>query len=203
MTNEEFLRRLTKQLNGLPEDEIEHAVSFYREMILDRIEEGMSESEAVASVGEVEVLAESLAYAVPLLKLAANQLKRESSPQRGRLLIALAALLLPVFAVGVAAVILLLAFPGLAVLRSGADGIHLLAHALLDADSVRESWRMLALGSGKLAVGGGLLLLLSSLVIGGGRKLGGMVQTLNVALKTVLFRLVLKRDFAKIEEGTR
>ena len=54
MTKKEFLSALSRGLSGLPRREREERVSFYREMIDDRIEEGMPEPDAVASVGTVE-----------------------------------------------------------------------------------------------------------------------------------------------------
>ena len=54
MTKKEFLDALSRGLSGLPRREREERVNFYREMIDDRIEEGMSEPDAVASVGTVE-----------------------------------------------------------------------------------------------------------------------------------------------------
>ena len=54
MTKKEFLSALSRGLSGLPRREREERVSFYREMIDDRIEEGMPEPDAVASVGTVD-----------------------------------------------------------------------------------------------------------------------------------------------------
>ena len=47
MNKEEFLNSLRKRLKGLPNNEIEERISFYSEMIDDRVEEGMSEEEAI------------------------------------------------------------------------------------------------------------------------------------------------------------
>ena len=54
MTKKEFLSALSRGLSKLPRKEREERVNFYAEMIDDRIEEGMSEPDAVASVGTVE-----------------------------------------------------------------------------------------------------------------------------------------------------
>ena len=54
MTKKEFFDALSRGLSGLPRREREERVNFYREMIDDRIEEGMPEPDAVASVGTVE-----------------------------------------------------------------------------------------------------------------------------------------------------
>lgn len=54
MKKQEFLDALSRGLSQLPRSEREEQVNFYREMIDDRIEEGVSEEEAVVGVGTVE-----------------------------------------------------------------------------------------------------------------------------------------------------
>ena len=54
MNKTEFLKQLRNRLSGLPEDEIEERITFYSEMIDDRIEEGLSEEDAVLVTGSVE-----------------------------------------------------------------------------------------------------------------------------------------------------
>ena len=50
MTKAEFLSVFKKKLSALPRKEREEGLSFYTEMIDDRMEEGLSEEEAVAEV---------------------------------------------------------------------------------------------------------------------------------------------------------
>ena len=50
MNKNEYLFELRKGLAGLPAEDIKKSVAYYREMIDDRIEDGMSESMAVASM---------------------------------------------------------------------------------------------------------------------------------------------------------
>ena len=57
MNKEAFLKKLRKSLSGLPPKETEEQLSFYSEMIDDRMEEGLSEEEAVLAVGPIEALA--------------------------------------------------------------------------------------------------------------------------------------------------
>lgn len=62
MYEEEFLTLLRKKWSHLPQDDQEERVTFYREMIEDRIEEGLSEEEAVSAVGSVdEITAQAVA----------------------------------------------------------------------------------------------------------------------------------------------
>lgn len=57
MTKLKFLLSLHDRLSHLPQDEVEERLSFYSEMIEDRMEDGLSEEEAVAAVGTVEEIA--------------------------------------------------------------------------------------------------------------------------------------------------
>ena len=54
MNKRQFLSRLGRALKGLPEADIKERVAFYAEMIDDRVEEGMSEEEAVLAIGSVD-----------------------------------------------------------------------------------------------------------------------------------------------------
>ena len=61
MTKQAFLAELEAGLSALPKSEVEERLSFYREMIDDRMEEGLSEEEAVRAVGSVkEIIGQSL-----------------------------------------------------------------------------------------------------------------------------------------------
>lgn len=65
MTKVEFLQALRKRLSALPRAEAEERLRFYGEMIEDRMEEGLSEAEAVAAVGSVEEIAAQILREVP------------------------------------------------------------------------------------------------------------------------------------------
>lgn len=54
MNKQEFLKNLRSSLSNLPQEEIEERIIFYSEMIDDRIEEGLSEEEAVSAVSTVD-----------------------------------------------------------------------------------------------------------------------------------------------------
>ena len=58
MDKRTFLDGLRTALVSLPASEIDKTVAYYEEMIDDRIEEGMSEEEAVASMEPIGVLAQ-------------------------------------------------------------------------------------------------------------------------------------------------
>ena len=60
MTKLKFLLELEKKLSALPQEDIEERLTFYSEMIEDRVEEGISEEDAVAQIGDVEEIAEQI-----------------------------------------------------------------------------------------------------------------------------------------------
>ena len=76
MKKNEFLVKLVQGLSSLPQAEIEDRVSFYSEMINDRMEEGLSEEEAVAAIGSVETVIDQIIADVPLLSLIKAKMKR-------------------------------------------------------------------------------------------------------------------------------
>lgn len=58
MTRDEFLGRLGELLACLPAEQVEETKAFYAEAIADRMEDGMSEEEAVAAMGTPGEVAE-------------------------------------------------------------------------------------------------------------------------------------------------
>ena len=75
MCKQEFLTQLRKALAGLPQSDIEERLSFYSEMIDDRMEEGLSEEEAVSAIGSVEEITSQIIGDMPLAKLAKEKVK--------------------------------------------------------------------------------------------------------------------------------
>ena len=57
MTKLKFLLELEKKLSVLSQEDIEERLTFYSEIIEDRVEEGISEEDAVAQIGTVEDIA--------------------------------------------------------------------------------------------------------------------------------------------------
>ena len=53
-----FLSKLEKRLKSLPEEDMQKTLEYYREMIDDRVEDGLSEEEAIADIGPIEEIAE-------------------------------------------------------------------------------------------------------------------------------------------------
>jgi len=75
MSKQEFLEQLRKGLCGLPQKDIEERVSFYSEMIDDRIEEGVTEEDAILEIGSVDEIASAVVADIPLSKIAKERIK--------------------------------------------------------------------------------------------------------------------------------
>ena len=54
MNKEQFLRELSDRLKALPESERSIALDYYSELISDRMEDGMTEEEAIVALGSVD-----------------------------------------------------------------------------------------------------------------------------------------------------
>ena len=57
MTRAKFLNDLYRRLSVLTPEQAEQHLTYYAEMLADRMEEGMSEAEAVASMEPLDVIA--------------------------------------------------------------------------------------------------------------------------------------------------
>ena len=75
MTKNEFLSALRARLSGLPAADAERSLDFYGEVIDDRMEEGLTEEEAVAAIGTPQEIAERIFSEIPLPKLVKAQVK--------------------------------------------------------------------------------------------------------------------------------
>ena len=78
MNKYEFLKLLESSLKDLPNSEIKKSLNYYSEMIDDRIEDGESESDAVASLGSVDEIAISVKSQTQLSTQTKETVKRKS-----------------------------------------------------------------------------------------------------------------------------
>lgn len=65
MNKAEFLAALRDRIKGLSSEDIAERVAFYREAIEDRMEDGLTEEEAVEQMGSVEDIAERIMRDIP------------------------------------------------------------------------------------------------------------------------------------------
>ena len=75
MNKHEFLAQLRNGLSGLPRKDVEERLTFYSEMIDDRMEEGYSEEESVEAVGTVDEIVEQTIMETPFTRIAKERIK--------------------------------------------------------------------------------------------------------------------------------
>lgn len=81
MNKQEFLAQLRCGLSGLPQEDIEERLVFYGEMIDDRMEEGVSETEAVSAIGEVSDVVSQILTETPLTRLVKEKIRPRRAPR--------------------------------------------------------------------------------------------------------------------------
>lgn len=78
MTKQEFLTQLREKLSGMPQEDIDERTAFYGEMLDDRIEDGLSEEEAVNEIGNVDDIVSQILADTPLTKIVKEKLKTKN-----------------------------------------------------------------------------------------------------------------------------
>lgn len=77
MDKSQFLTELSSRLGALKAEDRERWLEYYSEMIDDRVEEGMSEREAVRELGELDEVVSSIISETPLSRLVGAKLEKE------------------------------------------------------------------------------------------------------------------------------
>lgn len=75
MHKQDFLTALSDALYGLPQSDIDQSIEYYSEIIDDQMEEGISEEEAVASLGAPDAVAKQILMDTALPKLVKAKVK--------------------------------------------------------------------------------------------------------------------------------
>lgn len=75
MTKTQFVLELSDKLSGLPKEDVKKSIEFYVEMIDDRMDEGMSEADAISAIGSIDDIAEEILGEIPIVKLVKEKVK--------------------------------------------------------------------------------------------------------------------------------
>lgn len=75
MTKEVFLRELESRLHQLPADEINRQKAYYEELLADMMEDGISEEDAVAKLGDLSEIVNEILRDTPLPTLVKTRLR--------------------------------------------------------------------------------------------------------------------------------
>lgn len=199
MNKQEFIVSLRERLSNLPKQDLEERLNFYSEMIDDRIEEGLSEEEAVLDIGSVEEISAQIIADIPFTKIAKERIKPKrrlrvweivllalGSPIWLSLLVAAAAVILAVYIVIWAVVVSLWAvFVSLAACALG--GVAVSVIFVCQGNSI-IGFAMISAG----IVCAGLAILLF---------LGCVAATKGTVLLTKKIALGIKKCFVKREEA--
>lgn len=80
MNKREFLLALRLRLSCLSSEDIASASDYYAELISDRMEDGLSEEEAVAAIGNIDDIADEIIAQTPMTKLVKAKIKPKKKP---------------------------------------------------------------------------------------------------------------------------
>ncbi len=81
MNKTEFIAELNEKLQGIPERELKSSIDFYVEMIDDRVEDGLSEEDAVAALGSIKDITDRILEETPMVKIVKEKVKN-AKPKR-------------------------------------------------------------------------------------------------------------------------
>ena len=167
MKKNEFLWGLAEGLRGLPPEDLERWVDYYREMIDDRMEDGLSEEEAVADLGSLEEIRGQILTETPLPRLVKESVRPRRKLRAWEIvllvlgspvwvpLIAAAVILVASVYLSIWAVLLSLYAADLSVAVTGLAGGVALAQMLMAG---RTAEGILFLGAGLVCIGLAILL---------------------------------------------
>lgn len=79
MNKQEFLHRLSNELACIPDADRQKFLEYYSEMLDDRIEDGMSEAEAVAEMGMPAAIAKQIMLDMPFTAVVKARVKEKRS----------------------------------------------------------------------------------------------------------------------------
>ncbi len=181
MNRLEFINLLGSALSALPQDEIKKALDYYVESIDDRMEDGMTEEEAIDFLGSISELAEKIlseqeppAGPEPSLTASEEAPKKRRMPGWAWVLLILgspiwlslglaAAIVALALYISAWAVLLSLVITGCAMLLCGIAGVPLSFFGSVFPDTTAT--RIFSCGLSLLVAGAGCLLLPASLFL--------------------------------------
>lgn len=164
MNKKEFLEEIRRRLSHLPNKDVEKSIEYYEEMIDDSIEDGLSEEDAVASIGSVDEIVKVIssdvdekAKSLPKRKIPVWQiiLIILGSPIWGSLLISVFAVAVSIYAV-IWSVLITLYAVDLTLAFCGVCGIFRAVTMIASGNGAEHI--LLALGIGCIGIGLSILL---------------------------------------------
>lgn len=195
MKREEYLDRIRALLQNLPPEDLERSLAFYAESIADRMEDGMSEEEAVASLESPEEAANAILLEQPLPTLVKVRVKerRQLSTLEILLLVLGFPLWLPLLLTALVLVFtfilltwVLVLVPASVCLALGASAIAVLFAGVLSLTKITLPALLAAPGAALILAG--LAILAGFIVVGTVRLALIVTRALVRGLKSLLIR---------------
>ncbi len=196
MNKTEFLAIIHHKLQEIPQEDLQKSLDYYSEMIEDRMEEGLTEEEAVAAMGTPEEVAGQILAEIPLPRLIRTKMKpKEPLPLWVIVLLIVGSPVWGPIAVAILAVILsvyLGLWSGIIGLYSGVLGLWCGALGCLVsipfAFAQYSGWSPvgLCIGAALICVGLGILLLLGTNALA--KLLVKLAKVIVIGLKKLLIR---------------
>ena len=169
MNKQQFIDEIKLRVEGLPEEEVTKSIDYYSEMIDDRVEDGMTEEEAVEAVGTVDDAVKGILENIPLTKV----IKAKTKPSRKLraweivLLVIGSPIWFPLLVCAILLLVLFYCILWIFVIAFFAVDIALIAGGLaafiagiISLFHMGPTYPLLAIGAGLFLLGGGLLLLI-------------------------------------------
>ncbi len=176
MNKIEFLEAVRDRIKGLPAEDIESSLEYYSEMIDDRLEDGLSEEEAVAAMGLVEDVVSQIYMSMPLSKV----VKVTAEPRKGgkakKVLLILTS---PLWIVSIVVFYILYAalWAVIGVLYAGSGAVIMAGSAAVLGGVFTGGNALVYIGGGFICVGIGILMILMiNLLAKACGKLGGVIS---------------------------
>ena len=139
MNKEEFLTELGDRLSGLPRDAVEDRLSYYGELVDLRMEGGMTEAQAVASIGTLNETVGQIMSEIPLTKLMKRTMAQQKETHLWKILLLVLtfpiwfSLLISLFAIVLSigitfwALVIAFFFTGIAIVAAAVFGLFVAA----------------------------------------------------------------------------
>lgn len=174
MTKQEFLAALEQRLQAIPDDERKRTIAYYDESIDDRMEDGMTEEEAVDSLESIDTIVQRIMKDTPLKTIVKTKVERKKKLETWQILLIIftCPFWFPIGIGGVSVMFgLCMAVIGVSiglfatVLGLCGGGVAAVVGGILTCVSRGPAYGLMMMGAGFCCVGAGIFILLGSIAL--------------------------------------
>lgn len=198
MNRQEFISLLEIKLKGVPQEDINKTIEYYNEILVDKIEDGLSEEEAVDSLGKIDDIIKITLADISIPKLVKEKigLNRKLKTWEIILLASTFYIWLPLLLVGIVVIIAIYICIWSGVIGLGAGAISCGASAIIALLGFIDMFTG-NFGSGLLLAGMGLILAGITIL------LGILTFLLAKIMVNVCKKLILKLKSLIVKRGEK